>query len=123
MQARPVSERLRSTAGEKPGRPGELGLRAGPGSRRGPVSINASVVSQGGVDALDAADLSEFGYTQQLRRGLGSYASFAAGFSFVSILTTVFQLFSFGYGFGGPAFFWTWPLVFAGQFTVALYFA
>lgn len=76
-----------------------------------------------GADTLDAADLSEFGYTQQLRRGLGSYASFAAGFSFVSILTTVFQLFSFGYGFGGPAFFWTWPLVFAGQFLVALCFA
>ena len=77
----------------------------------------------GGEDVLDAADLSEFGYSQQLRRGLGSYASFAAGFSFVSILTTVFQLFSFGYGFGGPAFFWTWPLVFAGQFLVALCFA
>jgi urea carboxylase system permease len=79
--------------------------------------------SAGGEDVLDAADLSEFGYSQQLRRGLGSYASFAAGFSFVSILTTVFQLFSFGYGFGGPAFFWTWPLVFAGQFLVALCFA
>jgi urea carboxylase system permease len=76
-----------------------------------------------GEDTLDSADLSEFGYSQQLRRGLGSYASFAAGFSFVSILTTVFQLFSFGYGFGGPAFFWTWPLVFAGQFLVALCFA
>ena len=76
-----------------------------------------------GENALDAHDLSEFGYTQQLRRGLGSYASFAAGFSFVSILTTVFQLFSFGYSFGGPAFFWTWPLVFSGQFLVALCFA
>ena len=75
------------------------------------------------ADRLDAHDLAEFGYAQQLRRGLGSYASFAAGFSFVSILTTVFQLFSFGYGFGGPAFFWTWPLVFCGQFTVALCFA
>ncbi|MBR7834412.1 amino acid permease [Actinospica durhamensis] len=73
--------------------------------------------------AHDAADLAEFGYSQQLRRGLGQYASFAAGFSFVSILTTVFQLFSFGYSFGGPAFFWTWPLVFAGQFLVALCFA
>jgi urea carboxylase system permease len=86
------------------------------------MSIVVSPVAEG-ADALDAADLSEFGYTQQLRRGLGSYASFAAGFSFVSILTTVFQLFSFGYSFGGPAFFWTWPLVFAGQFLVALCFA
>ena len=77
----------------------------------------------GPCDAHDAEDLAGFGYPQQLRRRLGSYASFAAGFSFVSILTTVFQLFSFGYSFGGPAFFWTWPLVFIGQFLVALCFA
>jgi urea carboxylase system permease len=71
----------------------------------------------------DALDLAEFGYPQQLHRRLGSYASFAAGFSFVSILTTVFQLFGLGYTFGGPAFFFTWPLVFAGQLLVALTFA
>ncbi len=71
----------------------------------------------------DASDLASFGYPQQLRRRLGGYASFAAGFSFVSILTTVFQLFAFGFSFGGPAFFWTWPLVFAGQLMVALVFA
>jgi urea carboxylase system permease len=71
----------------------------------------------------DAHDLASFGYSQQLHRGLGAYASFAAGFSFVSILTTVFQLFGLGYGFGGPAFFWTWPLVFTGQLLVACCFA
>ncbi len=54
-----------------------------------------------------------------LRRGVGPFASFAAGFSFVSILTTVFQLFGTGFGFGGAAFFWTWPAVFAGQLLVA----
>ncbi|AEV86998.1 amino acid permease [Actinoplanes sp. SE50] len=73
--------------------------------------------------STDAADLRGFGYEPELRRSIGSYASFAAGFSFVSILTTVFQLFAFGFSFGGPAFFWTWPLVFLGQFTVALNFA
>jgi urea carboxylase system permease len=73
--------------------------------------------------AAESADLATFGYTQQLHRRLGSYASFAAGFSFVSILTTVFQLFAFGFSFGGGAFFWTWPLVFAGQFLVALNFS
>ncbi len=71
----------------------------------------------------DSTDLAGFGYRQQLRRGLGGFSAFAAGFSFVSILTTVFQLFAFGYSFGGPAFFWTWPLVFAGQLLVALNFA
>ncbi|MFC4602727.1 amino acid permease [Rhodococcus kronopolitis] len=71
----------------------------------------------------DDHDLAEFGYEQQLHRSLGKFASFAAGFSFVSILTTIFQLFGLGFGFAGPAFFWTWPVVFLGQFMVALSFA
>jgi urea carboxylase system permease len=71
----------------------------------------------------DAEDLRSIGYRQELHRRLGWFSSFAAGFSFVSILTTVFQLFALGYSFGGPAFFWTWPLVFAGQLCVALVFA
>jgi len=73
--------------------------------------------------STDTEDLAQFGYPQQLRRKLGGYASFAAGFSFVSILTTVFQLFGFGFSAGGTAFFWTWPMVFAGQLAVALVFA
>lgn len=71
----------------------------------------------------DHGDLEKLGYKQELHRGLGPFASFASGFSFVSILTTVFQLFIFGFGFGGPAWFWTWPIVFIGQFAVALCFA
>ena len=61
--------------------------------------------------------------SEGLRRGVGPFASFAAGFSFVSILTTVFQLFGLGFGFGGAAFFWTWPAVFVGQLLVACCFA
>ncbi|NIZ89900.1 APC family permease [Kineococcus rubinsiae] len=71
----------------------------------------------------DHHDLATFGYDQRLHRGVGSFASFAAGFSFVSILTTVFQLFGLGFSFGGAGFFWTWPAVFAGQLLVALCFA
>jgi urea carboxylase system permease len=63
------------------------------------------------------------GYVQELQRGVGTFSSFAAGFSFVSILTTVFQLFGLGYALGGASFFWTWPIVFAGQLLVALCFA
>jgi urea carboxylase system permease len=74
-------------------------------------------------DVSDESDLATLGYRQELHRQLGPFASFAAGFSFVSILTTVFQLFGFGFSFGGPAFFWTWPIVFIGQFSVALIFA
>lgn len=69
------------------------------------------------------SELAEFGYKQELRRSLGGFSAFAAGFSFVSILTTVFQLFGFGFSFGGTLFFWTWPIVIAGQLMVALNFA
>ena len=68
-------------------------------------------------------DLAEFGYKQELDRSIGRFASFAAGVSYISILTGTFQLFYFGFAFGGPAYWWTWPLVFVGQLMVALCFA
>ncbi len=71
----------------------------------------------------DVRDLAAFGYKQELDRSLGSFSSFAAGFSYISILTGVPQMFYLGYSAGGPAFFWTWPLVFVGHFLVALCFA
>lgn len=72
------------------------------------------------ADARQHRDGTEGAQRQRgLRRDIGAVGAFAAGFSFVSVLTTVFQLFSFG----GPAFFWTWPVVFAGQVCVALVFA
>ncbi|MEU9382095.1 amino acid permease [Streptomyces sp. NPDC048279] len=71
----------------------------------------------------DDRTLEEFGYRQELHRSLGRYASFAAGFSFISVLTTVFQFFAFGYAFGGPVFFWAWPAVLVGQLLVAACFA
>ncbi len=67
--------------------------------------------------------LAEFGYTQKLDRSIGRFASFAAGISYISILTGTFQLFYFGFGSGGPAYVWSWPMVFIGQFMVALCFA
>src|SRR6201991_403592 len=73
--------------------------------------------------ASDDADLNEFGYKQELDRSLGSFATFAAGISYISILTGTFQLFYFGFAFGGPAYWWSWPLVFFGQVMVALCFA
>jgi urea carboxylase system permease len=71
----------------------------------------------------DRDDLARFGYRQELDRRLGSFSSFAAGFSYISILTGMFQLFHVGFGAGGPAFFWTWLVYFAGQFLIALCFA
>ncbi|GAA5173238.1 amino acid permease [Pseudonocardia eucalypti] len=67
--------------------------------------------------------LSEFGYSQSLERSIGKFASFAAGVSYISILTGTFQLFYFGFKFGGPAYWWSWPMVFVGQLMVALCFA
>ena len=55
----------------------------------------------------DDRSLTEFGYRQELHRSLGRYASFAAGFSFISVLTAVFRFSAFGFAFGGPVFFWT----------------
>ncbi|MEO5889161.1 MAG: amino acid permease [Ferruginibacter sp.] len=71
----------------------------------------------------DNNDLASFGYSQELKRSIGSFSSFAAGFSYISILTGLFQMFYLGYGVAGPAFFWTWPFVLAGQLLVALCFA
>jgi urea carboxylase system permease len=71
----------------------------------------------------DIQDLAAFGYKPVLDRTLGSFSSFAAGFSYISILTGVFQMFYVGYGAAGPAFYWTWPVVFLGQLAVALCFA
>ena len=74
-------------------------------------------------DGFESDELSEFGYKQELDRSIGRFASFAAGISYISILTGTFQLFYFGFAFGGPAYWWTWPMVFIGQLMVALCFA
>src|SRR6201995_448516 len=71
----------------------------------------------------DSGELAGFGYKQELDRSLGGFSSFAAGFSYISILTGVFQLFGFGVGAAGPAVWWSWLVVFGGQMCVALCFA
>ena len=68
-------------------------------------------------------ELGEFGYTNQLKRTLGSFHTFAAGISYISVLTGVFQLSYLGLSEGGPAYWWSWPAVFVGQLMVALCFA
>ena len=73
--------------------------------------------------SADREDLAQFGYAQTLDRTLGRFASFAAGVSYISILTGTFQQFYFGYGAAGPAYVLSWPIVFAGQLMVALCFA
>src|SRR5579863_2356830 len=71
----------------------------------------------------DSGELAGFGYKQELDRSLGRFSSFAAGFSYISILTGMFELFAFGYGQAGPPMWWTWVIVLGGQMLVALCFA
>jgi urea carboxylase system permease len=71
----------------------------------------------------DSQDLASFGYRQELSRTLGSFSAFAAGFSYISILTGLFQTFFLGFAASGAVFIWTWPMVFLGQLLVALGFA
>ena len=77
----------------------------------------------GSSTAGDSGELAGFGYKQELDRSLGNFSSFAAGFSYISILTGVIQLFAFGFLFAGPAVWWTWPIVLFGQMMVALCFS
>jgi urea carboxylase system permease len=71
----------------------------------------------------DEALLEKLGYKQELRRTLGFLSNFAVAFSYISVSTGTFSLFYLGILAGGPAFFWTWPIVAIGQFIVALNFA
>lgn len=78
------------------------------------------VVKEPGVS--DDSGMEDFGYKESLDRSIGKFASFAAGVSYISILTGTFQLFYFGFGSAGPAYLWSWPIVFVGQLAVALCF-
>src|SRR5436305_5176709 len=71
----------------------------------------------------DAQHLASLGYRQELQRTLGLFSNFAVAFSYISVTTGTFALFALGISTGGPAFFWSWPIVVAGQFLVALNFA
>ncbi|ADG98917.1 amino acid permease-associated region [Segniliparus rotundus DSM 44985] len=87
------------------------------------MAKDAKLAMLAGLKIVEADHgLAEFGYVQRLDRSIGKFASFAAGVSYISILTGVFELFYFGYGIGGPAYAWSWPLVFVGQLMVALCF-
>src|SRR5215475_10413822 len=66
--------------------------------------------------------MEHFGYKESLARSIGAFGSFAAGVSYISILTGTFQLFYFGFGTAGPAYLWSWPMVLIGQLAVALCF-
>src|SRR5690242_6017380 len=92
-----------------------------------PCHLSPNLVQKGvrmsSEQRSDAEQLAEFGYKQELHRTLGSFSSFAAGFSYISILTGMFQTSGLGFLFAGPAFIWAWIFVLFGQMMVALQFA
>ena len=83
----------------------------------GPVESNQDIA------ARDDAHLESLGIKPQLNRSLGFLANFALAFSFISVSTGSFGNFGVGFGLGGPIMFWTWLIIVAGQFIVALGFA
>ena len=54
---------------------------------------------------------------------MGAFSSFAIAFSLISITTGIFANFTFGFRQVGPAVIWSWSIVAAGQFLVALVLA
>lgn len=78
--------------------------------------------SPSGAAVDESTGMSDFGYKESLDRSIGKFASFAAGVSYISILTGTFQLFYVGFGNAGPGYLWSWPIVFVGQLCVALCF-
>src|ERR1041385_1902994 len=75
------------------------------------------------VAAKDDAHLRSLGIKPELQRTLGFLSNFAVAFSDISVSTGTFTLMYLGMQLGGPAFFWSWPLVVIGQTFVALNFA
>src|ERR1700751_2822191 len=69
----------------------------------------------------DSQQLAEFGYKQELDRSLGSFSSFAAGLSYISILTGVTALVGFGYLNAGPGACRKWPVGVGGQILATLF--
>src|SRR5260221_1515215 len=67
--------------------------------------------------------LQKYGYRQEFRREIKRFASFAVGFSFISITTGIFTTYGAVLNWGGPLGIWTWPLVIIGQVFVSLVFA
>jgi urea carboxylase system permease len=79
--------------------------------------------AQSDVAERDDAHLRSLGIKPELRRTLGFLSNFAIAFSFISVSTGSFGNFGLGIALGGPAFFWSWPIVVIGQLLVALVFA
>jgi len=73
-------------------------------------------------DTPDDDQLRKFGYRPSFERSMSLWANFALGFTYLSPVVGVYTLFSVSLAAGGAPFFWSYPLVGAGQFLVCLVF-
>jgi len=71
----------------------------------------------------DEQTLERFGYHQELRRSLGFFSSFALSFSVICMTSGLFADYGDGLRAGGPIFIWSWLIIGAGQYLVAMVFA
>jgi amino acid transporter len=74
-------------------------------------------------NSSDDQILKQFGYRQELSRSLGYFSSFALSFSVICMTSGLFADYGDGLRAGGPIFVWSWLIVGAGQFLVAMVFA
>jgi amino acid transporter len=70
----------------------------------------------------DEVTLSQFGYREEFARTVRRFASFAIGFSFISITTGIFTTYGSVLVSSGPLGIWTWPLATIGVTAVSLVF-
>jgi len=85
--------------------------------------VSGPMESHAEVTARDDAHLRSLGIKPELQRTLGFLSNFAVAFSYISVSTGTFTLMYLGMQIGGPAFYWSWPVIIIGQTFVALNFA
>ena len=78
--------------------------------------------SAGSQHDEDAAQLAALGYTSHFKRDMSQWANVSLGFTYLSPVVATYTLFAFALTTGGPPMLWSFVIVGAGQFLVALVF-
>lgn len=71
----------------------------------------------------DAQALKQMGYEQSMKREFTFFSAFSIAFAFISPIIAIYSIFAFSLLSGGPAMWWGFLVVLAGQLLVAFVFA